>query len=239
MTPTMAELSRIYWVRHGEVESAWRGKLYGALDVPLSAAGRDQAVASAAVLRGVHLDQLWSSTLGRARFGAEAIAAAREPGTAPLEVRTDPALVELDRGDWAGLSFEELDRREPGAFAAWRAAPEESRPPGGESLFDLAERVLASVDRLAHDLDGGAAAVVAHGWVIRVILSTACGLPLRHCTRLKVVPAAISAVDWPTHARSDVEVRNPRRRHPGPYLAGVDLQDAGPEGRRWYQRPGG
>jgi alpha-ribazole phosphatase/probable phosphoglycerate mutase len=237
----MAELSRIYWVRHGEVEAAWRGKLYGALDVPLSAAGKAQAQTSAAILSQVHLDQLWSSTLGRARFGAEAIAAARARalGEAPLEVRADPQLVELDRGDWAGLTFEELERREPGAFAAWRADPEDRRPPGGESLNDLAERVLAAVDRLAAELDGGAAAVVAHGWVIRVILSTACGLPLRHCTRLKIVPAAISAVDWPTAARERHAVRDARRRHPGPYLAGVDLQDAGPEGRRWYQRPGG
>ena len=239
MTPTMAELSRIYWVRHGEVETAWRGKLYGALDVPLSDAGKAQAETSAALLSGVHLDQLWSSTLERARFGAEAIARARTRDDAPLDVRTDPDLIELDRGAWAGLTFEELERREPGAFAAWRADPEDRRPPGGESLNDLADRVLRAVDRLAAELDGGGAAVVAHGWVIRVILSTACGLPLRHCTRLKVVPAAISAVDWPTAVRASSEVGAAPRRHPGPYLAGLDLQDAGPEGRRWYQRPGG
>jgi broad specificity phosphatase PhoE len=239
--PPMGELSRIYWVRHGEVEDAWRGKLYGALDVPLSRAGRQQAESAAELLRGVHFDQLWSSTLERARFGARAIAAARaRAGSGSSEeVRAEPGLVELDRGEWAGLSFEELERREPGAFAAWKRDPERLRPPGGENLTDLAARVLEVVDRIARELDGGTAAIVAHGWVIRVVLSSACGLPLKHCTRLKVVPASICAVDWPTSFDVERAITDRSRRRPGPSLAGVDLQDSGPAGRRWYQRPGG
>ena len=46
-----ASWTRLFLVRHGAVERAWRGRIYGDLDVPLSAAGEAQARRIAAILR--------------------------------------------------------------------------------------------------------------------------------------------------------------------------------------------
>lgn len=234
--PAMGALSRIYLVRHGEVEIDWRSRIYGGLDVPLADTGMDQARQAAERLASVELDGVWSSHLERARFGGRQILD-RQSRLGNTEPEPWSEFAEIDRGDWAGLTFDELEQREPGAFAAWKADPCERRPPGGESLHDLAERVLPAVDRLARELDGGTAALVAHGWVIRTILCAASGLPLHNCTRYRVVPASIAAVDWSTNADTSQPPREPRRRAPGPYLSGLDLQGAGPAGRGWYRRP--
>ena len=47
--------TRLYLVRHGEVDHAWQGRIYGALDVPLSDAGRRAGERVARTLAGVEL----------------------------------------------------------------------------------------------------------------------------------------------------------------------------------------
>jgi len=127
--------SRLFLVRHGEVDAQWRGRIYGDRDVPLSEGGRRQAEGAAEVLADVDLIGVVSSGLARAEFGAQCLRRTRE-----LERVDDPGLREMVRGEWAGKRPDELD--DPQAFAAWHADPVDRRPPGGESLGDLARRVL-------------------------------------------------------------------------------------------------
>src|SRR5262245_38329927 len=121
--------TRIFLMRHGEIDAGWHGKIYGSLDVPLSERGRRETQAAVASLRGARLAAVASSGLGRTEYAASALRAGRG-----LPRRDDSALRELDRGEWAGLSLAELEARSPGSWRAWMQAPARTRPPGGESL---------------------------------------------------------------------------------------------------------
>jgi alpha-ribazole phosphatase len=183
--------TRLYLIRHGEVDPAWRGRIYGGLEVELSEAGRREAFASATCLADLPLDGVLTSTLSRARFTAQILAESRG-----LEPRPHAGLVELDRGTWAGLTFDELESREPGAHERWMAAPDRERPAGGESLSDLAERVCAALRESIRPEHDRVLAVTAHGWVVRVLLCEALGLPLTRAEDLRMRTASVHAIEW-------------------------------------------
>lgn len=177
----VVDATRIFLQRHGAVDSAWQGRIYGALDVPLSARGRAEGERAAERLAGIDLAAVISSGLARAEHGAACLRATRR-----TERIDDPALRELERGEWAGLTLSELERRSPGAWEAWGRAPDTSRPPGGESLIDLHARVRPRIAAWARPHAGRALAIVTHGWVIRVLVCEALGLSLARARHLDV-----------------------------------------------------
>lgn len=183
--------TRVWFVRHGRVDASYHGRLYGTLDVPLSDEGREQARTAAAVLDGERLDGVLSSGYQRAEFGARLL---REPRG--LARRDQPAFREIDRGAWAGLTFAELEAADPGALAAWWESPSERRPPEGENLRDVADRVLPALDAVLQEHAGGAVAIVAHSWVIRIAAADALGLPPEGALALDLHTAGICAIDY-------------------------------------------
>src|SRR6185369_1281741 len=100
----------------------------------------EQARRVAAALAGEGIRAVYSSDLRRARQTAEMIAAALG-----LPVRLDPALRELNLGEWQGLTAPEIEARYPEAHRRWREDSVTHRPPGGETLAALQERALAAV----------------------------------------------------------------------------------------------
>lgn len=195
MSPEHLELTRIHLVRHGRVEAPWPERVYGRLDVPLSEAGRQDARGAAERLAPRPLDAVWSSGLERAEIGAELLRQGRG-----LERRIDARLEEIDRGRWAGRSFAAIEREEPGALARWSADPGGVRSPDGESLTDVAARVLPALGELALLHPGGEVAVVAHSWVIRVAVCHTLSAPLALAPRLDLPPGSLTSLDWPVHA---------------------------------------
>ena len=221
------EHTRIYLVRHGQVAPRWQGRIYGDMDVELSTFGEAQAQEAARRLRGIELDAVVSSGLQRAAFGARAIAAGRT-----VEPEVDAGIREMNRGAWRGLTFRELEEQSPGAWAEWFAAPRDRRAPEGESLGELAERVLATLDRWAARHAGGAVALVSHSWPIRVSSATALGLELEASVGLELSTGEIVVVDWP------VEGRPTETRGGGvePRLSSFSM-DEPPIRSGWFQRP--
>jgi broad specificity phosphatase PhoE len=86
-----------------------------------------------------------------------------------LEARLDPRLREANRGRWEGYTFDEIKRSEPEDFAAWMRGGAAWRFPGGESLQEQQDRVLAALSDIeaAGELP---ALAVCHGGSIRVVL---------------------------------------------------------------------
>lgn len=208
-----SETTRLYLLRHGEVESAWRGKIYGNLEVELSDRGRRDARDCAVRLAEVPLAGILSSGLGRTAYGAARLARGRSVTPA-----VEPRLREIDRGAWRGRTFAQVDREFGGAWSRWAADPAGQSPPGGESLADLAARVRPALAEWSERFSGHAWAAVAHSWVVRVALCDAFGLDLVHAPRLDVRTGSIHVLE---------------RSLEGPWTClGVNL-DHVPEPRSW------
>ena len=160
----------ILLARHGETTSNAEHRFQGQLDVPLNERGRAQAaeLAERVAAELPDLAALVASPLARARETAEVIG--RRVGLVP---RLEPRLVELDVGAWSGRLYADVQAAEPDAFAAWLGAGWGFRAPGGESLLEQRDRVVAALDEVRRG--PLPALVVCHGGVMRAALAHARG----------------------------------------------------------------
>jgi broad specificity phosphatase PhoE len=155
------------------------------IDVELSPAGQAQAMALAVRLDKVRFERILCSPLVRARETA-AIIAGRSPQAPPVEA--DPRLREMDYGHWEGLTYAQIEERDPVERLAWELDPAAIACPGGESGDDVARRVTSFLaDQLtAHERLSGAARlaerpilVVAHSSLNRILVCVALGIAVR------------------------------------------------------------
>ena len=130
----------IVLARHGETTWNKDRRFQGQLDVELNSAGREQARALVDAARDHEFAAIYTSPLVRARETAQIVGAALG-----LEPRVDDRLKEVHVGDWEGRYKEDLERAEPEAWAAFVQAGEDFRFPGGESLAEQQERVIAAL----------------------------------------------------------------------------------------------
>lgn len=149
--------------------------------MPLTPAGVAQARAAGRMLASRQISRVLVSDLQRAqdtaRFAVDAWVEAT--GGAEPDWLVDPALRERNLGEWQGLRVSDL--RLDGRIEHilhWH-----NRPPGGESLAELMDRVLPALQAGA---DGQATLVVAHGGVLRGVVGLLDGLSQAEAARLRV-----------------------------------------------------
>ncbi len=170
---------RILFVRHGETAYNAENRLQGQLDIPLNARGRDQArsigkalgaVAGAEIREMDAAGDSFASPLTRAGETMDIVrdAMGLEPGRYKLDAR----LKELSFGAWEGMTWREVEARDPQGVRARNKAKWSFAPPGGESYAMLVERVRAWLDGLS-----GEAFVVAHGGSARALMTLVAGVP--------------------------------------------------------------
>ena len=185
------ERTRLFLIRHGQVEGFEAKRYNGQKNVALTGHGRRQLDEVAARLAGVPLDAVWSSDLDRCRYGAERLAAPRG-----LAVVYRENLRELHAGAWEGLAWDELQELYPTEWQERLDDIANYRIPGGESFRDAAQRVLPELDRLRAAHPGLNVAVVAHGGVNRIILLEALGAPLEKVFSLEQDYACLNVIDY-------------------------------------------
>ena len=166
--------ARLILVRHGETEWNREGRIQGYhADSPLTANGQAQADRLAERLANERVRALHSSDAGRARQTAKPIAAAVE-----LEVVYDDALRERNYGIFEGRTYGEIERDYPEAFRKFRSRDPRYAPPGGETVLQFRDRIVAALERVASRAGGECAAVVTHGGVLGILYRHATGMPL-------------------------------------------------------------
>jgi broad specificity phosphatase PhoE len=169
----------IHVVRHGQTAANARGLLLGRADPDLDDEGRAQARCLAAALPEGAV--VVSSPLRR----CVATAAAVDAGHA-----VDDRFVELDYGAW---DLTPADRLGPELWASWRSDPH-LRPPGGETLVELARRVhdgLADWVAAAGERD---LVVVTHVSPVKAAVAWALGVGMEISWRTFVAPASVTRV---------------------------------------------
>ncbi len=169
---------RMVFIRHGETKFNADGRLQGQLDIPLCAKGREQAAAVGRYLRD-HLraeiaalelkDAFFASPLYRTRETLEIARSAM--GLSPTRYHLAPQLKELTFGRWEGLTWAEVEAKDPAGAKARDADKWNFAPPGGESYQMLLMRIRPWVQSLTGDCF-----VASHGGVARALLVLLAGV---------------------------------------------------------------
>jgi len=180
-------ITNLWLVRHGEPAAEKRQMCCVAQDTGLSETGLLQMASVASYLKDEPLATVYSSPLTRALQSARILASARQW---PLEVVPD--LRELDFGEFTGLTFDEIDRRDPNLYRRWMNAPTGVRFPNGENFRDVRARVLKSFDVIRRERAGQTSVIVGHAGVNRILIAHALGMPELNLFRLGQDHAAVS-----------------------------------------------
>lgn len=179
-------------VRHGETEWNRTGQIMGEQPVPLNQRGEEQARRLAAVLRDRPIHAIYSSPVARAHQTAHILASSLQ-----LHVTVDRGLTEINVGEWVGQFWKDLTddliRRN------FYLNPQDTRPPGGETLREVQARAVSFVQRIMADgglvdTENDQLVFVSHADVVRAIIAHYLRLDLHTIRQARIDHASLTAL---------------------------------------------
>lgn len=185
-------MTLIILVRHGQ--TAWNRaeRFRGHSDVPLNGTGQTQAHAAARrIVSTWKVDAVCTSPLRRATETAQAIAQRCGLTAEPLE-----ALIDINFGEWQGLTADEVAATWPDELHLWRTTPQRLHVPGGESLARVRRRATRAVGELAQARQGGTIVLVSHQVVCKVLVLAMLGLSASHFWDIQQETTAINVFEY-------------------------------------------
>ena len=188
-------MRHVVLVRHGESELNALNRLQrvycGQIETPLTARGRQQALAAAEWVRGLtflRLKRAISSPLARA---AETLRIMVGTLASDIELLAPAAeLMERSHGRFEGCSEEQVFAD----FPHYRDDPNycqfmnhfEQHAPGGENLTTVTRRAWPVIEALAQSDGGGDLLVVSHYNTIRCVVGRALDLPPEAVLQMRI-----------------------------------------------------
>ena len=170
--------------RHGETKWSRTGQHTGTTDLPLTDEGERQAAALAARVAEGGFDLVLSSPARRAADTAKAFG---------FGFTIDERLVELDYGEYEGLTTVQIRGRRP-AWDLWFDGC-----PGGETVDEVGERVDAVLQHLVES-EARSVLLIGHSHTFRVLTARYLGLE-PHAGRLFKLDTATLSELGEYHAR--------------------------------------
>lgn len=166
-------MTHLCLIRHGQTDWNLEGRYQGQSDVPLNENGLAQARSLIERLNGQTFAAIYSSDLLRARQTAQPIAQALG-----LPVRFEPRLREINQGEWEGVLIEDIKARYAAIWAQRTMDPASVRPPGGETIREVAARVYAALDEIARLFPTERVLIISHGLSIATAICRDRGIPV-------------------------------------------------------------
>ena len=175
---------------HGDLDQVLSGRRPG---VPLTEAGRAQAAAAGAYLKGEPVTRIQCSPLERTRETAAIVAETLAlPAPEPVD-----ALLEIDFGQLTGRTFDTL-HGDP-AWDEWNNHRATAQVPGGERMPDVVDRVAAHLRATAAAHPGELIALVTHADIVKAAVVAILGLEPQKMHAFDIGPASVTRVvigDW-------------------------------------------
>lgn len=164
--------TRLYLVRHGQTQFNVEGKRQGHLDSPLTELGKKQAAAARDWFKkeNIHLDEAWSSDLGRAVHTCQIITEGKMP------IHTSSQLQEVSYGSLDGTTLPKPPMEE------WEAGA--AHDYGGETFLEAWQRAHRCLMEIAGANPGKNVLVVSHSALMVMmegLLDTVSGYERREC----------------------------------------------------------
>jgi broad specificity phosphatase PhoE len=108
----------------------------------------------------------------------------------PLE-----GLIDIDYGDWQGLSAEEAEAQYPKLYSLWLESPHLVAFPKGESLEQVLSRAMAAIEALSTIHSDQTVILVSHKVVCKVLMCTFLGLELSQFWQVEQHTCCINGVE--------------------------------------------
>ncbi|XOQ26823.1 MAG: Alpha-ribazole phosphatase [Mitsuokella multacida] len=195
-------MTKLIFIRHGQTEWNVLGRYQGQTDVALSPLGIEQAKKLAANFPVDKIEAVYASDLKRAMTTAKCVA-----DRFHLPVTPCKSLRELNFGDWEGLTYDEIVAKWPEALSNFFQHPDILKIPNGESFPELRARALACVEKIVAKHPEETVAVVAHGAILRTILTAALHMDLKYVWTIRQFNTAVNIVTY-TESGTTVELIN-------------------------------
>lgn len=185
------QATRFLLLRHGQSPMSAARQYSGLSDPELTELGLRQAAAAADRLatRG-GIDAIVASPLRRTQQTAQAAARVLD-----LPVETNRGLIEMNFGDWDGLTFAQAHAADPELHSAW-LSDTKTAPPGGESLQQVFRRVRGTLDELREQYAGKTVLIVSHVTPIKAILRSALDANVGVFHRIHLDLASLSIAEF-------------------------------------------
>lgn len=185
----------LHLIRHGETVLTPDRKFSGVgpLDPVLTEKGRAQAVAVAENAKKLGAEVLIASPLNRTKETSKIISDAIE-----LTVNFDEIWVEMDFGNWDGLSVQEVKAQYSADYDKW-LTDLSHKPAGGDSWEEITVRVEAALSNILSEYPGQTVAVVTHNCVIKAAVAICLGAPIESVFHMDIGPCSINTLlMWPS-----------------------------------------
>ncbi len=184
------DFRRLFLFRHPELDQQHQNRAVGAGPADLSRRGRAQLLEWAQWLEDHDVAAVHSGPQPQCLLSAQTIAKPRQ-----LEPIVDDRLRDQEMGEWQGKVWEELAAKDGERVAAFFREFGESKAPGGESLGQAVERVLAWWLETAPSALGKTHAVVLPGSVLSGFAAAMLGMRLSRCVSLNLPHGGVGILD--------------------------------------------
>ncbi len=158
-------MTTLLMIRHGESE-ANRNKVFaGNLDADLQSNGLKQAQKTAEfIVANYKVDKVYASDLKRAFKTGKCVA-----DLAGVEIIPNKNLREISAGQWEGMKYSDLATDYSDDYNIWLTDIGNACCTGGESVKQLAKRVMAELTAIASANDGKTIVIATHATPIRAM----------------------------------------------------------------------
>lgn len=185
-------LLRILLIRHGQTEWNRVERFRGRVDLDLNEQGKKQATLLANKINndGYNIKYIITSPLKRAQQTANILAEYNH-----FSVRVEEGLIDINYGDWQGLSPEEANERFPELYSLWLNEPQTLRFPHGEGLNDVCQRATQVIKQLINESNNTTLVMVSHKVVCKVLMCYFMGLELNNFWRVEQDVCALNHIE--------------------------------------------
>jgi broad specificity phosphatase PhoE len=162
----------------------------GRIDIKLDELGLQQAEAAGErIAADWPVTAIYSSPLSRSMTTAERAAKRLNLEVIPLD-----GIIDMDFGEWEGLSPKEAQERDSALFHLWQTSPHLVKFPKGESLPGIAERLATTVDDLVIKHPDETIVLASHRVICIMLVLNALGLDASHFWQIGQEVCAIHVI---------------------------------------------
>ena len=192
--------TKLYLIRHAEAEGNFHRSFHGITDSNLTENGLAQLDALAKRFEGIKIDAAFSSPLKRTMQTLSSIQSAKD------KIVTIDDLIEINGGKWENMKFTDILNVYPKEYETWDKTPHLHKMPDGESVVQVFERSLSTINGIVKENKDKTIIICTHGGVIRPYMCYLLGYRLEEMHKVNWVDnTAVTIVEYDDDFNHKVE----------------------------------